>query len=122
MNWNYRCPNCGEWRQIDWEKRKEQHKCHKDDTFIYLPPTPAQQNDAFVDTHYWPDDIENVVVKTKGSTCTAPNCNKDYETLDHRIPYSQNGKTSVENLYPMCESCNRSKGDGNYFLWVWENN
>lgn len=30
---------------------------------------------------------------------------------DHRIPWSQGGHTTVDNLQMLCQSCNRSKSD-----------
>jgi hypothetical protein len=62
--------------------------------------------------------MENAVIKLRGTKCTVPGCGKDYETLDHREPYSDIGKTSVENLFPMCRAHNDLKGDENYFLWL----
>lgn len=62
--------------------------------------------------------MEQVVIETKGTTCTVPKCNKHYETLDHRLPFSKNGRTSVENLFPMCNEHNQSKGDTDYNVWA----
>lgn len=31
--------------------------------------------------------------------------------IGHDIPHSKGGKTSVDNLYPICSSCNRSMSD-----------
>lgn len=117
MKWNYVCPICSEWRQIDWEVRSKLHTCHKHKK-SYYPPGPADQNHAFVDTHNWPVEMENEVVRVKGNKCTTPNCNKNAETLDHRDAYANGGKTSVDNLFPMCEDCNQSKGDKDYLLWL----
>jgi 5-methylcytosine-specific restriction endonuclease McrA len=117
MIWNYKCPICGQWRNCDWNERNNIKNCHiyKKD---YNVPTPAQQNDAYVDTHNWPVEMEDVVIASKGSKCSAPDCVKDYETLDHRIPYSNGGRTSVDNLFPMCNECNQSKGDKNFLQWI----
>jgi 5-methylcytosine-specific restriction endonuclease McrA len=117
MIWNYKCPICGQWRSCNWEDRNNGKECHQYQR-NYDVPTPAYQIDAFVDTHNWPVDMENAVVNLKGNKCTAPSCNKDYETLDHRIPYSNGGKTNVDNLFPMCNDCNQSKGDKNYLQWT----
>lgn len=35
--------------------------------------------------------------------------------LDHRIPWINGGKTTVNNLYPMCEEHNAAKGDLDYW-------
>lgn len=117
MKWHYKCSVCGEWRNIDWEKRNESFNCHKTKK-TYIPPGPAQQKYAFVDTHNWPDEMERVVVAEKGDKCTVPGCSKSYETLDHRVPFSKSGRTSVNNLYPMCNAHNQSKGDFDYTVWL----
>lgn len=117
MKWNYKCPKCNEWRHIEWSKRSQSYTCHN--TYqTYYPPTPSEQHDAFVDTHDWPNEMETVVVQEKGNKCTVPGCKKNYETLDHRIPFSKVGKTSVSNLFPMCEAHNQSKGDKDYVAWL----
>lgn len=83
----------------------------------YYSPSPAEQFHAYVDTHNWPVEMEETVIRLKGDKCTVINYRKDYETLDHRIAYSKGGKTSVENLFPICNDCNNSKGDEYYQSW-----
>jgi len=117
MKWKYKCQICDEWRTIDWKKRKDSHKCHKENK-SYYPPGPDDQHDAYVDTHNWPEEMEDVVVKIKGKNCTVPGCKEAYETLDHRIPWSKDGRTCVKNLFPMCEEHNLSKGNTPYDLWL----
>lgn len=70
-----------------------------------------------------------------GTKCVAENCNKegiylikaknnaggfhidlytkDFEmmTIDHIIPKSKGGKNEIENLQPMCNTCNAKKAD-----------
>lgn len=79
---------------------------------------PSQQYDAYVDTHEWPKEMEAVVVALRRRICTAPGCAKAYETLDHRIPWSKGGPTSVANLFPMCTQHNLEKGNTDYAKWV----
>lgn len=117
MKWNYRCLICNDWRNIKWEDRKKTHKCHKNGK-SYVVPIPNDQHDAYVNTHNWPKEMEDAVIKGKEKICTVPGCNKNYETLDHRIPYSMSGNTSVENLFPMCNNHNKSKGDKDYETWL----
>jgi 5-methylcytosine-specific restriction endonuclease McrA len=117
MKWNYICPYCNEWRYVDWEKREGRFKCEKMNK-TYVPPTPSDQEQAYVDTHEWPELMEEVVVGAKGLACTVPGCEAHYETLDHRIPFSRDGRTCVENLFPMCNEHNQSKGDKNYEVWL----
>jgi hypothetical protein len=117
MNWNYRCPLCSAWGIIDWADRAKSFTCHQC-RGVHTPPTPADQHDAYVDTHEWPQEMEDEVVRTKGRHCTVPACTKRYETLDHRVAWSKGGPTSVDNLYPMCEAHNQSKGDQDYDDWL----
>lgn len=117
MEWHYRCPICDEWRKIDWSKRFEARYCDNTESY-YIPPSPSEQHDAYIDTHEWPDLMEYTVVTGKGNQCTVTGCTKVYETLDHRVPFSKGGKTSVDNLFPMCNDHNLSKGDSDYFTWL----
>lgn len=114
---NYRCLKCNKWRTIEWANREKILGC-PDTKQDYVPPTPGQQNDAYVDTREWPNEMEQVVVSNKGRNCTVPGCNKAYETLDHRLAWSKGGKTSVKNLFPMCTVHNESKGDTAYYVWL----
>jgi 5-methylcytosine-specific restriction endonuclease McrA len=117
MKYNYVCPRCNQWREIEWADVDKTFQCHstKQD---YLPPRPAQQPGAFVDQHEWPSEMETAVIKMKGTKCCVPGCSKKYETLDHRIAWSKGGKTSVENLWPMCVEHNSSKGDTDWNTWL----
>lgn len=117
MKWSYECPKCTQWGTIEWSDREKNFICHNCKE-SHTPVTPAQQHVAYVDTHPWPNEIENVVVGNKGNKCTVPGCNKNYETLDHRVPYSKGGKTSVSNLWPMCENHNQAKSDSDYATWL----
>lgn len=117
MKWNYICPKCKDWRHVEWADRESKHNCHKTKE-SYIPPTPAQQTSAYVDTHDWPKEMEKIVVTNKGNKCTVPGCKKNYETLDHRLAYSNDGKTSVDNLFPMCIEHNQSKNNSDYKTWL----
>lgn len=119
MQWNYICPRCGEWRMVEWSEREQERKCHRTGQ-AYAPPSPEQQHTAFVNTHEWPPQMEEAVIGAKGDICTAPQCQTHYQTLDHHIPYTKGGRTSVENLNPMCEKHNQEKSDKNPALWELE--
>jgi hypothetical protein len=108
---------CNQWRSVEWTERGNILNCHVTQA-SYIPPTPAQQHDAYVDIHEWPDEMEKVVITAKGNKYIVPGCSKIYETLDHRIPWSQGGHTSVSNLFPMCDKHNQSKDDTNYSEWL----
>lgn len=118
MIWHYVCPECGEWRRVEWADRNNSYICHKDTTKSYVPPTPKEQTAAYVDTHEWPQEIEDAVVYFKGLECTVPGCYHKAETLDHRVAWNNGGKTSVNNLFPMCNSHNQSKSDKVYEEWL----
>ena len=117
MEWHFQCPCCGGRVNSEWDSRHLRHKCIVlgDD---YFPPGPGEQSEAFVDSREWPAEMEERVVALKGNNCTALGCDKKYETLDHRLDFSKGGKTSVENLWPMCAKHNKSKGDTDYAKWL----
>jgi hypothetical protein len=117
MLWNFECPLCGKWCNVDWEGRDGTYTCRHCDKGR-VPPGPADQTDAWVDTRTWPVEMESVVVSMKGNLCTAPDCTERYETLDHRLPVAKGGRTSVRNLFPMCNAHNQSKGDSDYDDWA----
>jgi len=117
MKYWYKCPLCSVWGSVPWANRTKTFTCHACKRG-HKPPTPRAQPSAYVDTHAWPDEMEQNVVASKGTTCTVPGCRKRYETLDHRVPYSKDGRTSVANLYPMCIQHNLEKGDKDYESWL----
>ena len=119
MIWKFKCTVCKEWREIDWNRKDIKHTCHKTRE-SYYPPKPTEQHEAYLDTHSWTLEMEETVVKLKGECCVVPKCDKRYETLDHRIPYSVRGRTSVDNLFPMCNEHNDAKGDRDYDDWLAE--
>jgi 5-methylcytosine-specific restriction endonuclease McrA len=117
MKWKYRCPKCGEWRNaVDWEERGSGRECGACQA-TYVVPRPNEQPQAFVDTHHWPQEMENAVVAAKGRKCTAFGCTAAAQTLDHRVPFSKGGRTSVANLFPMCNACNQEKSDTPFAVW-----
>lgn len=120
MKWHYRCPICKHWRSIDWTRISSKFKCHKDESKKYYPPRPKDQHDAYVDDHNWPEEMEKTVIALKGNKCTVPDCKKKFETLDHHVAWSKGGKTSVANLFPICNKHNQSKGDKDYEEWLFE--
>lgn len=119
MEWHYYCIHCLSWMHVDWVLRGQPFTCPICKSYDQIP-FPSQQILAYVNEHRWPKDMENAVLELKGNKCTAPGCNKNYETLDHRLPFSNGGRTSVENLFPMCEEHNLSKGDKPFSKWEYE--
>lgn len=118
MKWNYNCPRCNNHRVIEWAERQNSYLCHQNKELSYIPPTPAEQHSAYVDTHDWPSEMEQTVKALRGTKCTVPGCNKTGNTLDHRTAFSKGGKTCVANLYPMCTDHNLSKNDSDYDTWL----
>lgn len=117
MNWNYACPRCRSWLSVPWRSRLDIFECPSC-TARHQPPTPGAFPTGFVDTHNWPEEVERVVVFLRGNRCTVPGCLSFADTLDHRVPWSRGGRTSVSNLHPICEFHNRSKADADYPTWL----
>ncbi|HNT26545.1 MAG TPA: HNH endonuclease signature motif containing protein [bacterium] len=119
MNYFYRCPDCRKGISVEWRTRREEIPCPHCKK-RHVPPTPREQLEAYVDQREWPQEMEDTVRALKGDLCTVPGCTNHADTLDHRVPWGERGKTSVWNLYPMCREHNESKGDRDYYEWVAE--
>jgi len=119
MLWHYRCPGCSQDLEVDWEWLRNEVHCPQCQLSHY-PPTPSEDHTAFVGTDTWPKDLEDTVIRLKGTTCAVPTCYNDYGTLAHRIPVSREGRTSIENLVPLCEHHARLMGDRPYAEWLTE--
>jgi 5-methylcytosine-specific restriction endonuclease McrA len=117
MIYTYVCPICHITRSVPWSEWHQDRMCHMKRR-IYLPPSPGFQHDAYVNTHDWPDAMAAVVYGIRGRMCTVPGCMRAGDTLDHRVPWSRGGRTSVANLYPMCIRHNELKGDQPYDEWL----
>lgn len=57
-----------------------------------------------------PQNIRRMVFERDGNSCSYCGDDDGPFELDHRIPWSQGGPHSVENLAVACRCCNRSKG------------
>lgn len=117
MNWRYKCPSCRVSVFVPWADRASRFNCPTCKS-LHTPPIPGQDPDAHVDARKWPLEMEQAVVAIKDGHCTVPGCQHAAETLDHRIPWSGGGRTSVRNLFPMCNADNQSKGDQEYVGWL----
>jgi hypothetical protein len=62
--------------------------------------------------------METAVVSLRGTTCAAPGCFQTYSSLVHRRQPAAGGRTSVDNLIPLCGPHARDKGARDYEEWV----
>src|SRR5438105_2748013 len=103
MRWTYGCPKCGQILYADWASRKRLWICAFCRAPSY-PPDPSEDHAAFVDSREPPQEVVDLVLELRGIGCTVPGCRQRAEVLDHRIAFARGGRTSIENLYPMCEA------------------
>jgi hypothetical protein len=119
MIWHYSCPECGRPVEIDWDWLKHEIMCPGCRANHY-PPTPGEDHFAYVGGDRWPKDMEAAVVSLRGTTCAAPGCFQKYTTLAHRRGPGRGGRTSVDNLIPLCAPHARAKGTRDYEDWAAE--
>lgn len=119
MLWHYSCARCGEPLEVDWEWLREEVTCPRCHTTHY-PPTPAEDHSAYVGTEAWPPELEQAVIALRGTTCSVPGCFQDYSTLAHRVPPSASGRTSIDNLLPLCARHAGLMSDRPYDEWLQE--
>ncbi len=117
MLWHYNCPQCGQELEVRWEALRNEVTCPTCAASHY-PPTPGEDHYAWIDAESPPREIEDIVVALRGTTCVVPSCYADYSTLVHRRPRSAGGRTSVDNLIPLCDRHARLKGEQVYEEWV----
>lgn len=60
------------------------------------------------------------VVSDCNDTCIVPGCETSPVTMDHVVPLSKNGRHHIDNLQPLCSSCNDRKGvkEVDYRAWA----
>lgn len=58
---------------------------------------------------YIPPSVRRAVFARYGRACVRCGSNERLE-MDHILAYSKGGPDTVENLQPMCKTCNRRKG------------
>lgn len=71
----------------------------------------AQRMEAFAAARKVAGEIGQVVMQRDGSKCVYCGAAEGLE-LDHVIPFSKGGATSIGNLVVSCMTCNASKNDG----------
>lgn len=65
-------------------------------------------------------DWKDAMIFFKGccAYCGRPQTRSIKLTRDHIIPVKLGGDTTRANIAPACRSCNSSKGDSNYRVWI----
>lgn len=58
---------------------------------------------------------EILIKGNKGCACCGKELTLETMTVDHYIPVSKGGKSTMDNLYPLCERCNQLKDNTIYF-------
>ena len=119
MKYCYKCKYCGEFGCVEWENRTQSFNCHNCKK-NHIPPNVKVDHDAYVDQHDWTEEMKEEVIRIHGKNCIVPWCSKTADTLDHILAWDNGGKTSVNNLQPMCKQHNSSKGNINYRNWLKE--
>ena len=117
MIWHYNCPGCSRAIDVDWDWLTDEVACPLCDHRHY-PPTPGENHFAYVGTDMWPAEMESAVLALRGTTCEVSGCFHEHDTLVHKKPISLGGKTSVDNLVPMCAHHARMKGEQDYDKWI----
>ena len=117
MMWNYDCPACHRPITVDWRLREAETICRMCDRNHY-PPTPSEDRYAYVDEEKWPPEMGMAVVALRGTICSVPGCYGEHSTFVFRQLPAQGGRTSVDNLMPVCARHASSKGNRNYDEWM----
>jgi hypothetical protein len=117
MTWHYHCPHCGRDREITWDNIELEVRCPDCQT-VHFAPTPGQDHAAYIGEENWPPELEDEVVAMRGSACVVPGCYREHTTLVPRLPFTQGGKSSVENLVPACAEHAAARGEGDYDEWL----
>lgn len=117
MIWHYRCPDCRRELQADWADAQHEHVCPGCRSHHY-PPMPSEDHAAYVGGDRWPKEMEETVIKLRGTVCSVRGCYHEYKTLVRRRPLLKGGRLSVENLLQMCPQHAREMGTQDYDEWV----
>jgi len=117
MTWHYHCPSCGQDLAVDWAWHKDEVTCPscKD---AHYPPTPYEDRYAWFAGDAWPQEMTDAVTRLRGMTCGVPGCFQAFSVIVHRKPPGKGGKTSADNLAPLCAEHARAKADQDYDEWL----
>lgn len=74
---------------------------------------PTKQNERYLSLRSFTDKQKRVAYEAQGGICL--HCNKSFalEEMegDHITPWSEGGKTEIDNLQMLCKLCNRLKSN-----------
>ena len=80
-------------------------------------PYVLTRDEHFLNLRAFPDDIKMEVYERQHHRCANPNCPNGGQELeyfemegDHITPWSDGGRTVIENCQMLCRECNRRKG------------
>jgi hypothetical protein len=115
--WHYHCPECSRTCTVPWDDIKKEIVCPDCNTAHYAP-TPSEDHAAYVGGECWPQSLEDEVVGLHGSACAVPGCYREHTTLVPRVPRSNGGRYSVENMVPACAEHAAGRGEEDYEEWL----
>lgn len=108
--WNAgkRCKPCRAAEQAAWGHQNREKVAAN--ARNYLARRKSARLDAKISKH------ERAAIVAHARICCA--CLDPAEELDHYIPLSRGGPDALDNLIPLCKSCNASKND-KLPIWEW---
>lgn len=129
--YHYRCPGCRRWLDCAWSARQDPRICPYESCALrHVATAPMFDPLAWVEMRDAPYEMARAAFLLHGRVvngrhmCSVPHCEREATVLDHRVPFDPRaqpednpGKTCVENLYPMCSECDRSKDEDGYEEW-----
>jgi hypothetical protein len=117
--WHYHCPQCQQRCVADWKEIGLQAQCSICGN-VHYPPTPHEDRFAWLEGGKWTQEIEEAVLAIRGTICAVPGCYREHETLAPRVPASDGGRTSVDNLMPLCNKHAALRGERDWNEWLAE--
>lgn len=85
-----------EWRKANYDPAKNAVQCNKRRSM--LADRGSFTSDEWID-----------LCEKYGMVCINPDCERTDLTVDHVIPLSKGGMNTIDNIQPLCKSCNCKK-------------